>query len=109
MTIKQMITCLALLAIYIVGSASITVAQEIGTTGAAPTLTARDIDSLEPQDEKADDDAGPCCHTKGAPECGGSCDICCKMNEQASCVAGGCDPNNAFACTCDVVTSCSCN
>jgi hypothetical protein len=109
MTTKRMITGLALMAIFIVGSATITIAQDSSTPGAKPTLTAPDIDSLDPQDKKSDENAGSCCHTRGAPECGGSCDICCKENQQASCVAGGCDPNNTFACTCTVVTSCRCN
>lgn len=109
MTIKQMLACLVVLAVFIVGNTSMVVAQESSSTHGKPTLKVPDIDALDAADTKAKNDAGPCCHTKGTPECGGSCDICCKKNERASCVAGSCNPNNTFACTCQVVTKCTCN
>ncbi len=109
MTIRKYFSGLAMLAVFIFGYTCAAVAQQGNTPGATPTLTAPDIDALEAEDSKAKERTGPCCHTKGVPECGGACDICCQENEQASCVAGGCDPNNTFACTCAVTTSCSCN
>jgi hypothetical protein len=109
MTIKQMIACLATVALFLVGGAGLAAAQEAVSTGGKARLTTPDIDALDPAEKQADDDAGPSCHTKGAPECGGSCDITCKENQQPTCIAGTCDPNNTFACTCTVVTSCSCN
>jgi|GEM_PF-3219412 len=108
MTTKKIISCLALLTVFFFGSAAIAVAQDGNTTGNNPTLAAPDTDSFEPAEAKSKEPTGECCHTKGVPECGGACDICCDKEEQASCIAGSCDPNNTFACTCAVTTSCSC-
>jgi hypothetical protein len=109
MSKKQIITVLTLLSIFVFGSANIAVAQYGNATGSKPTLAVPDTDVYGEEKAASKEPTGECCHTKGVPECGGSCDICCNKDEKASCVAGSCDPNNTFACTCVVTTSCRCN
>jgi hypothetical protein len=108
MPTKQIFTLLTVLSFFFFGSACIAVAQDGNTAGSKPTMIAPDTDSFDQEKVGTKEPDGECCHTKGVPECGGSCEICCDKEEQASCVAGSCDPNNTFACTCIVTTSCSC-
>jgi hypothetical protein len=108
MSLKHSIFLIALMFCASFTSLS-TVAQDGNNpTASTPALVVPDTDVYEPDKPQSKKSAGACCHTRGAPECGGSCDICCEEDANPSCVAGSCDPNNTFACTCQVITSCSC-
>lgn len=107
--IKKILSCLFVLIFVYFGTPCS--AADVGTTTPDPTVTepaTQNTDQTQAEKEKSDASAGGCCHTRGAPECGGTCDICCKTGQTATCDAGSCNPNNPFACTCERMTSCNC-
>ena len=109
MTMKQILKCTTLLIAVLFGTVCIAAGETLKTTVIKPTMVDPYNNAVEEKAAKARKEPGACCNTRGAPECGGSCDICCEKDASPSCVAGSCDPNNTFACTCQVLTSCSCN
>ncbi len=108
MALKRITVLLVLLVCAFFGSVSTMAADNTATTAAELTQAIPDAEFDEPAKADTKEPAGECCHTKGVPECGGSCDICCETRQNASCIAGSCNSNSPFACTCDVTTSCTC-
>ena len=111
MTYRKLVTCFAFLTVLFIGNAgSVFADDEYVTDAEAVEITQPPpvTDLITPQETVTEETPEDCCYTKGVPECGGSCDVCCKTPQHALCVAGGCNANNPFDCTCDVTTSCSC-
>jgi hypothetical protein len=105
--IKQITTCFIFLACLLFGMLSAAEDNNSAGTGLNTVSEAPYID-LSQQPNPDTEKAGACCHAKGDPECGGRCDICCKVGEVANCVESRCNPHDPFNCRCERRTSCSC-